>query len=451
MVGRKDGSLKISKFYSEEYMQAALYVSYRSIANYIDGLKPSGRKVVHTIDENNITKKIKVSQLISKVAEQDLYLHGEQSLSGVVTGLARDYVGGNNINILTPDGNFGSRFVPEPSASRYIYTYKSDSFNELFNADDRDVLEEQWFEGERIEYKYYVPILPLILINGSEGIGNGFAQKILPRNIEDVKQEIANKLKSTKYTIKPLIPYFKGFNGLVEQNGESNRWIVSGSFTRVNTSTIHITEVPIGYDLKSYLQVLDDLVEKKVIKDYDDNSNDDNFDFLIRATRDFVAQSDDEIFDKLRLKKTYSENYTCTDEKNKIIEFNDDAEIITEFIRVRLKYYTKRKNRIIEKLKQQIVVNENKVRFITAVIDDSSVVSGKTKKQLEAWLKKEEFDMVDESYNYLINMPIYSLTTDRVKDLNKQLVSLQKELDSTSKKTNKKMWLEDLENTSHIA
>jgi DNA topoisomerase-2 len=108
------------------------------------------------------------------------------------------------------------------------------------------------------------------------------------------------------------------------------------------------------------------------------------------------------------------------------------------------------KNRIIEKLKQQIVVNENKVRFITAVIDDSSVVSGKTKKQLEAWLKKEEFDMVDESYNYLINMPIYSLTTDRVKDLNKQLVSLQKELDSTSKKTNKKMWLEDLENTSHI-
>jgi DNA topoisomerase-2 len=137
--------------------------------------------------------------------------------------------------------------------------------------------------------------------------------------------------------------------------------------------------------------------------------------------------------------------------KNKIIEFNDDAEIITEFIRVRLKYYTKRKNRIIEKLKQQIVVNENKVRFITAVIDDSSVVSGKTKKQLEAWLKKEEFDMVDESYNYLINMPIYSLTTDRVKDLNKQLVSLQKELDSTSKKTNKKMWLEDLENTSHIA
>jgi DNA topoisomerase-2 len=144
-------------------------------------------------------------------------------------------------------------------------------------ADDRDVLEEQWFEGERIEYKYYVPILPLILINGSEGIGNGFAQKILPRNIEDVKQEIANKLKSTKYTIKPLIPYFKGFNGLVEQNGESNRWIVSGSFTRVNTSTIHITEVPIGYDLKSYLQVLDDLVEKKVIKDYDDNSNDDNF------------------------------------------------------------------------------------------------------------------------------------------------------------------------------
>ena len=380
--------MKIAEFYNTEYLQSALYQSFRSISNYIDGLKPSARKVIYTVDKNNIKTKLKASQLCSKVAEETQYLHGEQSLAGVIVGLARDYIGGNNINILEPDGNFGSRFVPEPSASRYIYTYKSSNFTKIFDPRDNAILEEQWFEGEKIEYKYYVPVLPLILINGSEGIGNGFAQKILPRNMQEIKEEIIKKLGDSKYVPKPLTPYFEGFNGTVKPNGETNKWIVEGTFERVGKTKIHITEVPIGYDLKSYLQILDDLVEKKVIKDYDDNSNNDIFDFICHVSFNFATQQDSDIMEQLRLRKIYSENYTCIDETNAIVEFTSDGEILNSFIRVRTAFYTKRKKHLTAITEDKIKIATNKVKFIQAVIDDSSIIANKKKKIVEKWLKR---------------------------------------------------------------
>lgn len=436
--------MRISDFYNKEYLQSALYQSFRSIGNYIDGLKPSSRKVIYTIDKNNIKSKLKSSQLCSKVAEETQYLHGEQSLAGVIVGMARDFVGSNNINILVPDGNFGSRFIPEPSASRYIYTYKSDEFENIFDSRDTATLEEQWFEGEKIEYKYYVPVIPLILVNGSEGIGNGFAQKILPRNIQEIKKEISNKLGNSKYVLKPLTPYFKGFKGTVTQNGEPHRWIVEGTFERIGKTKIRITEVPIGYDLKSYLQILDDLVEKKVIKDYDDNSNDDNFDFTCRVSVSFSALEDSDIMEQLRLKKTYSENYTCTNEQNAIVEFSSDAELLGAYIDIRLKHYTKRKKHLVQVIERKINVAENKVRFIKAIIEDSSLVANKKKKQVEDWLKKDEYDEIDASYDYLLRMPIYSLTEEKINELEKELSLLNKSLASTKSKTPKNMWLEDL-------
>ncbi len=436
--------MKITDFYNTEYLQSALYQSFRSIANYIDGLKPSARKVIYTVGKNNIKSKIKSSQLCSKVAEETQYLHGEQSLSGVVVGLARDFTGGNNMNILFPDGNFGSRFIQDPASARYIYTYKSSNFDKIFDIRDNPILSEQWFEGERIEYKHYVPIIPLILVNGSEGIGNGFAQKILPRNIEEIKEEIRNKLKSSKYKIKPLTPYYKGFIGTVKQNCEKNRWTVEGKFEKVGRTKIKIIEVPIGYDLKSYLKVLDDLVDRRIIKDYDDNSNNDNFEFICRVSFAFSDQSDSDIMESLRLKKTYSENYTCTDAENTICEFKSDAAILTDFIQIRLKYYRKRKKHLITIFEDKIIVIENKIRFIQAIINDNTVIANKKKKDVLEWLKGDDFNKIDDSYDYLLRMPIYSLTDEKINELERELRQLTKFLVAMEKKTPKKMWLDDL-------
>lgn len=435
--------MKITDFYNTEYLQSALYQSFRSIANYIDGLKPSGRKVIYTVDKNNIQTKLKSSQLCSKVAEETQYLHGEQSLSGVVVGLAQTFVGSNNINILKPEGNFGSRYINEPSASRYIYTQKSEWFDKVFHLSDKLILDEQYFEGEKIEYKYYVPVLPLILINGCEGIGNGFAQKILPRRIEDVKKEIENKLTSSKYKIKPITPYFKGFKGKIKPNSEPHKWIVEGCIEKIGAAKLQITEIPIGYELKQYIDILDDLVDKKVIKSYDDESKDDAFNFIVYATKEFVSKSEEEILNELKLVKVYSENYTCTDENNTIKEFESDSDILEAFIDIRLKYYIKRKKALLDDMTDKLKIAENRLRFIKTVLDKPSILINKKKVDVEKWLKKEEYEEF-ESYDYLLKMPMYSLTIEKFNDIEKDYQNLKKEFDILDKKTPKKLWLDDL-------
>jgi len=435
--------MKITDFYNIEYLQSALYQSFRSIANYIDGLKPSGRKVIYTVGKNNIQNKLKSSQLCSKVAEETQYLHGEQSLSGVIVNLAQTFIGSNNINILKPEGNFGSRYINEPSASRYIYTQKSEWFDKIFHPFDNLILDEQYFEGEKIEYKYYVPVLPLILINGCEGIGNGFAQKILPRKIEDIKKEIENKLASPKYKIKSITPYFKGFKGKIKPNSESHKWIVEGCIEKIGAAKLQITEIPIGYELKQYIDILNDLVDKKVIKSYDDNSKDDEFDFIIYTTKEFIGKSENEILNELKLIKVYSENYTCIDENNTVREFDSDADILEAFIDVRLKFYIKRKKVLLEEMGNKLKIAENRLRFIKAVIDNPIILMNKKKIDVEKWLKKEEFDEF-ESYDYLLKMPMYSLTIEKLNDIEKDYQELKKEFDILEKKTPKKLWLDDL-------
>lgn len=434
--------MKITEFYQTEYLQSALYQSFRSIASYIDGLKPSSRKIIYTIDKANIHNKIKVSQLSSKVAEFTQYLHGEQSLSGVIVGLAQNFVGSNNKNLLSPDGNFGSRFIPEPSAGRYIYTKKSDVFDKIFDDRDSDILPDQWFEGEKIEYKYYAPILPLLLVNGSEGIGNGFAQKILPRKIEDLNHEIIKKLSNSKYVIKDIEPYYEGFNGFIKR--EDGKVIIYGNFKRASAATLEITEIPIGYNLASYLSVLDGLVEKKIIKDYDDYSENDEFSFIIKVTKEFLQKNDEEIYDILRLKKIITENFTCIDENNAIIEFNNEKELLDAFVDFRLKLYSKRKKAIIDSLNKKKLIIENRVRFINAIIDDSSIIMKKARKVVESFLSKNKYDKVDNSYAYLLSMSIFSFTKEKVEELETSLKDIKKEIEIISKKTPKTLWKEDL-------
>jgi len=436
--------MKITDFYNIEYTQAALYANFRSIGCYIDGFKPSSRKVIYTIDKYNIKTKIKSSQLGSKVAEETQYLHGEQSLSGVISGLAKNFTGSNNINLLFPDGNFGSRFIQEPSSARYIYTKKSDWFDKMFDSRDKAILDNQEFEGEKIEYKYYMPVLPLILVNGSEGIGNGFAQKILPRSAYELQHQIRNRLKSTKYIFKPLKPHYNGFNGDIEKSDKPGTWNILGKFIPQGRTQIKITEIPIGYDLKQYLQILNSLVDEKVIKDYVDSSSDDNFEFILRVSRDFMDKNDEDIIEVLKLKKTLSENFTCTDENNTIIEFKDDVELLEKYIKIRLKYYTKRKKYLIEIYKHKKLVVENKIKFIKAIIEDSSIVAEKKKKDIIKWLEEGEYVKIDNSYDYLLRLPIYSLTYEKIKELEKELKMIKKDLTTVNSKTPKNMWLEDL-------
>ena len=184
----------VTEFFNREYCNWASYDNLRKIASFVDGQKNAARKVLWYTLQKNQKNEIKVSQLDSKVAESEEYLHG--SMAGVVVNLAKDYPGSNNINLMYPEGNFGTRLIPEASAPRYIYTYGTKAFFEMFNKQDDAILNSQSFEGKDIEPVFMLPKLPVLLINGSEGVTSGYAQKILPRNPKDIQKYISYYLNN---------------------------------------------------------------------------------------------------------------------------------------------------------------------------------------------------------------------------------------------------------------
>jgi len=436
--------MKITTFYNEEYLQSASYVSFRMLSSVVDGFKNGARKIIYTVDKHNIYSDIKVSQLGSKVAEETSYLHGEQSLYGAIVALAQTFAGSNNLNMLQPEGNFGNRFIQEAAAGRYIYTRKSKYFDLILHKDDRDILINQTFEGEQIEHKYYVPIVPLILINGSEGIGNGFAQKIFQRDEKEIIKILEDYLKGKKFP-KSIGPKVKGFGGSINLLEDGKLQIV-GSLQIVNTNTIKITDVPFTYDLQGYLKVLTALEDKKIIKGFIDKSENDVYEFEIDCTRDFVSKTTKEEFLEIfKLVKKVTENFTCIDENNAVIEFENEIQLLQHYIKIRLNYYSLRKKSLLEKLKSNQILLSNRVAFIKGIVDGTIIVGNKTKTEIEKQLIKAKIKKIEDSYEYLYKMSIYSLTKEKYEELSTQLESNIKSQTELESKTENQLWLTDLE------
>ena len=439
--------MKISKFYNEELVDYASYSTLRMIGSVIDGMKNSHRKVIATVSARNVVKESKVSQLASQVAQDQEYLHGDVSLQGVIVNLAANYLGTNNMNMLEPAGNFGTRFTPEASAPRYIYTHKSKYFDYLFNKDDNEILIKQTFEGHKIEPKFYLPSLPMLLVNGSEGMATGFAQKILPRDPKNVEKYLKNKLTNKKNSSKLLNPQYAGFKGTIKSTGEEGSWEIIGLFERTTKTKIRITEVPVGYSLKGYIKVLDRLEEDSFIINYTDMSEDDNFLFEVTMKRDILGSlSDEKILEKFKLIKRVTENYTTIDANNRVRVFNNVGEIFDYYYDVKVEYLIKRIKYKIGKIEYEIRRLASTYLFIKAIVDDKLIINKRKKAEIEKDLESfEKISKEDGSYDYLLRMPIHSLTKEKMEELMNKIKGKKEELDYYKKTTPEMEWLKDLE------
>jgi DNA topoisomerase-2 len=435
--------MKISDFFNSDYVNYSSYDNLRKIASIVDGQKNASRKVLYTILEKNIKEKIKVSQLGSKVAEFAEYLHG--NLDGVIVNLAQDFPGTNNIPLLQKKGNFGTRFSQEASASRYIYAYGTDEFFKLFRKDDVPVLKHQTFEGEPIEPMFYVPTLPILLINGSEGVSSGFAQKILPRNPSDIKTYIKGALLG-KQSKNPLVPYYAGFKGTIEPGDSPSQWLIKGSIKRAGVNKVEITEVPVGYDLKTYIAVLDDLEERKVIQSYRDKSE--GGDFLFEVTipsKTLQEYDDDELMSKLKLIKKVTENYTVIDENNKIAVFDSARDILNKYIEIKKHYLAERKTHLINKTTEEIRVDYSRYLFIKLITEGKLKINKRKKDDIVADLDKiEHIIQKDGSYDYLLRLPIINMTVEELAKLENRIKESKDKLDLLINTSPTELWLKEL-------
>jgi len=432
----------VSEFFKSEFVDYASYSTIRMMASAIDGMKNANRKIVYTIFDKNIKKPVKVSRLASTVSEYTEYLHGD--ISGVISGMGQYFAGSNNSPLLAAEGSFGNRFSNAPSAARYIYTNGTDFLFSVLNKEDDKILIEQLFEGEKIEPRFYLPTLPLIFINGANGIASGFKQTILGRNSKDIIKYLKAKLngKNIKFTAKP---YYNGFNGKVEKS-ENNQWKIYGNFVRKSATVVEITELPIGIELSKYNKILDDLKDKNKITSYKDLSDKGQFKFEVKFKKEVLKKYDDlQILERLKLVKTETEIYNAIDEDLRVRTFKTPDDLINYYYNIKIKYLEKRKSYLLDLYKNQIEHDLSKYTFIKMIVEDKLKIN---KRKTEAIIK--DLDKVEKiikhnnSYNYLLSMQISSLTKEQMDKLKKQINDKLNKIKELKTKTAEEIWLEDL-------
>ena len=472
----------------------------RSINHICDGLKESTRKIIYACFKRRLyTNEIKVAQLSGYVSEVSAYHHGENSLQQAIVGMAQIYVGTNNINLLNPNGQFGSRCQggQDASSARYIFTLLSKLTRLIFKEEDNTILNYQDDDGQQIEPEYYVPIIPMILVNGGIGIGTGYSTNIPqfdPSELINICKIICNVIKMSGTVVKSvedletinetinileineITPYYLGFKGNIIK-AEKNSYISKGVYRWIDDSTVEITELPIGTWTEDYKEILENMITNGLnnLKYIENHYTSKNVKFILHfntSVKDNMADNFDVLF-KLQSSKNLSINNIHLFNKDGAIQKYDTAvEIIKEWAETRILKYFERKNYQIKNLEKEAKVLSNKMRFILDVIAGNIQIMNKKLKEITERLielkyppintgsedvgeelgEKEEKavdDVVDANinykhYNYLLKLPISQLTYDRKVILEKEYNELDEKLRNLKNTNIEDLWLNDL-------
>ena len=439
--------MDIKDIFKNDYIVSAAYESSTKLASMIDGLKTSARKILYTCLDENITSK-KVGQLTARTSDKTNYIHGEMSLTGVTVGMAQRFTGSNNIPLLQTDGSFGTRLIPEAAAARYIFTGIEKYLRKIFKPEDDNILEEQYFEGDKIEPKYYLPIIPMLLVNGSDGLAIGFAQYILPRNPSDLIKYINQKLIGRNSNNK-LLPYWKGFKGKVEET-TPGIYTVYGCIDVQKGKGI-ISEIPIGISYKKYIDILDTLCEKGILNNYSDkcDTNKDEILFEVKFNANYyqkIINKEVDVYEDLKLKTSETENYTCLGPDGAVKVYKNVYEIIDEYIKIRLEGYEKRKNYLLNKFKYDLNIAVSKYMFIKGVIEETIIIKNQSLEKIYKQLESAERIVKDnnDSFDYLLRMQMSSMTKEKLSQLKEDIKKLKNQLDELKSKTIEQLWKDDL-------
>ncbi len=440
--------VNIKDLINKELVLFSIADNIRSIPSLVDGFKPSQRKIVFACIKRNLYSEIKVSQLAGYVSEVSSYHHGEASLQDTIINLAQTFTGSNNMNLLEPLGQFGTRLLggKDSSSPRYIFTHLSKNFKELFNNDDLDLLDYLDDDGQQIEPKFYVPTLPIILINGACGIGTGFSTDIPCFNPDDIKDRLLRLVEDEDSDIAELTPWYKGFRGSIKKV-EENKWTSHGNYT-IKANVITITELPIGSWTEDYKTFLDKLETENIIYGYKNMSTETTVNFEIKMPLETVYEWKDncEIEKKLKLMSHISaKNMYVFNEKNEIVKMESPEEIIYHFWRIRNEYYIKRQANLVNKLSYELNVITSKINFVNDVIEEHIKVFRQKLEYINKQLEDKKYIKVENTYAYLTDMKIHTFSEDTLDKLTKKQKDLHENLTKISNYSLRDFWMNDVQ------
>jgi DNA topoisomerase-2 len=454
------------EFINKELIHFSKYDCDRSIPNLMDGLKTSLRKILYCAFKRRLSGEIKVAQFSAYVSENSAYHHGEESLNKAIVGMAQNFVGSNNINLLFPSGQFGSRIKggQDASSPRYIFTRLERITRCIFPEQDDKILKYLDDDGTPVEPQFYVPIIPMVLVNGSKGIGTGFSTEIMCYNPKDIIRYLKNKLENILDDNIEFLPYYDGFNGVTEKISDT-KFVFKGKYENIDTDRIRVTELPVGYWTEDFKELLSELQNDKdkegkkiapVVKDVFENYTDTTVEFIITFSKgkldELEANKGDHGCNGLeKLLKLYSTSSTTNmnlfNSEDKLKKYESVEEIIDDYYEIRLEYYEDRKEYMIDALEKQIMILSNKAKYIKEVLDGTIDLRKKKKQEIIDMLVEKEYDTVDddEEFLYLVRMPMDSVSEENVEKLMKEHHEKLDELERIKATTIEQMWLSELE------
>lgn len=501
------GGSKVSytRFVNDELIHFSVADCHRSIPHVMDGLKPSLRKVLWAARKRNLVSEIKVAQLAGYVSETAAYHHGEVSLTEAIVGMAQNFVGANNINLLSPNGQFGTRLQggKDAASARYIFTALEPVQAALIHKADDPAL--SWLEddGQKVEPEYYMPVLPMLLVNGTEGIGTGYSTFVAPYNPRDLVAALRARLTGAKadLTDTELVPWWDGFRGAVTMSADRRKVQTRGiyEFLDDDTHRVRITELPVGMWTKRYKEILEEMLGEtsaapakktavkkaaaggaateapkrakktaaaagagdaasspRVLKSYQENYNDVDVEFILQLDPDYYyeARTFPAEFEK-RFKLVAQESLTnmvAFDVDGHVHHFETPGEILEMYYMQRVIGYMRRKAAEMERLDGEIMELDARVRFVRAVVEGKLVVANAEDDQLLAGLKGLGLPPLSDkaspddlrAYEYLLRMRVDRLKAKAVVELEGELTAVRVVREALDAKTVEQLWLDDL-------
>lgn len=505
-----------------------------------DGFKPAQRKIMYCSFKRNLVSELKVSQFSGYAAEHSAYHHGEQSLAQTIVGMAQNFVGSNNINLLLPIGQFGSRHLggKEAASARYIYTALSKVTRYIFRPEDDPLMKYQIDEGQKIEPEWYLPIIPMILVNGSEGIGTGWKSTIPNYNPREIVENLRRRLRGEDF--KKMEPFFKNFKGEIKPSTSEKKYGYTcyGIVEVKDEVTVAIKELPIRRWTRDYKDFLEEMIEGRVrekepakregktkkkrgrdgkskrrkkepeenekekkkrnkksyevvVEDIKEYHHGHDIHFEVKVKKESVEElikpeNKDQLIKAFKLTTSLPlTQLICFDHNNKLRKYRNEREILEEFFELRLEMYGTRKKHMLKQLNRELSIISNKVRFILAVINEELIIRKQKKKALVNKLYELKFTpyskfaavsdlnlkeqiLVTEStenaesveepkedeegmkvpakeYDYLLRMPLWSLTYEKVEELLREKNRKEEEIAALEKIPVPQLWERDLD------
>ncbi len=432
----------VEDFFDNEYRDYAVYVvENRAIPSVIDGFKPSQRKIAYAASrlwKTGNEKPMKVFQLGGQAAAISFFHHG--SLDGTIVGMTQEFK--NSMPIFQGIGQFGSLRSPVAGAPRYIGVKFNENFRRLYK--DFEITTPKYEEGEEIEPLFFLPIIPTVLLNGGSGIAVGFATNILNRHPVDLVDACLCALDGKEVPV--LTPWIRGFKGVIEQvEGKEKSWNFRGKFSVKNTTTVEITEIPPSYTYEKYEQHLESLIEKNILASYEDLSSE-GIHYVLKFSRATLSNlvEKDGLGHLLKMRESEGENLTTIDENGRLRIFKKAEDIVEYFVKFRLQYYEKRKERLLKELTADISLLKARSLFIESVINGKIVVANEKKASIISSIESLGISKQDNSYDYLLNMPIWSLTQEKYAEFQKKLKQKEAEKKSIEKTSASDFYRQDL-------